>query len=76
MELIQSIGHMKPAQLREFYGLLQNYLNSNTDIDNWAKLTPQQKDKIESSIAMADEGKTIPLSAVTSRLRRKYGGND
>ena len=75
LELIQSIEHMNPAQLKEFYGLLQNYINSNSDTDDWATLTPQQKQRIERSISLADEGKTIPLSSVTDRLKQKYGKN-
>lgn len=72
LELIQSIEHMKVAQLREFYGLLQNYMNSNSSEDEWASLTNAQKERIELSIAQADEGKTIPLEAVTQKLRQKY----
>lgn len=73
--MIQSIEHMKLAQLKEFYGLLQNYMNSTSDIDAWAKLTPYERERIDRSIALANEGKTIPLSTVTKRLRHKYRGN-
>ncbi len=73
-ELLHTIEHMNIAQLKEFYGLLQNYINSSST-EEWDSLTALQKEKIERSIMLANEGKTIPLLTATSRLKRKYSSN-
>ncbi len=74
-DLLKRIEGMSIAQLKEFYGLFQNYFNSKNNVEEWDKMTAQQKAKIERGIAQADAGNTKPLNEVTSRLRQKYGLN-
>jgi hypothetical protein len=71
-ELLKKIDAMSITQLKEFYGLFQNYFFGNDILDEWDSMTAQQKAKIEKGIAQADHGNTKPLNEVTTRLRRKY----
>ncbi len=76
LDLVQKIEKMSGQQLKDIYGLLQNYFNSEDSIEEWDLLTAQQKEKIEIGIRQADAGQTKPINEVTGRLRRKYGLND
>ena len=74
-DLLKKIETMSPSRLKEFYGLFQNYSNSNDTPEEWTIMTALQKAKIEKGIAQADAGITRPLNEVTARLRQKYGLN-
>jgi predicted transcriptional regulator len=74
--LHQKIDSLSSRELNEFYGLFQNYLNGNDDVEEWHNLTVSQQDKIKVSLQEANNGKTKPVSEVTSRLRKKYTAND
>ena len=53
-DLLKKIERMSPSLLKEFYGLFQNYLNSNDTPEEWTTMTALQKAKIEKGIAQAD----------------------
>ena len=74
-DLLNKIEHMNLAQLKAFYGLLQNYFNSNEHVENWDTMTAMQRKKIEKGITEADSGKTKPLTEIVYRLKQKYGLN-
>ncbi len=71
-DLFKKIETMNLPQLKEFYGVLQNYFNSGDLHHEWASMTGQQKAKIERGIAQADAGRVKPVEEVTARLRKKY----
>jgi hypothetical protein len=75
-DLFKTIEAMNVQQLKDIYGLLQNYFNSNDNSEDRDTLTTAQKKAIEIGIKQADMGMTTPLSEVTSALRKKYGLND
>jgi hypothetical protein len=71
-DLFKKMETMSLPQLKEFYGIFQNFFNSNEGAEEWGSMTAQQKAKIEKGIAQADAGAVKPLSEVTSRLRQKH----
>ncbi len=73
-DLLNKIEHSSVHQLKEIYGLLQNYFNGS-GTEEWDQLSSYQKEKIEKGIREADKGITKPLNEVTARLRRKYASN-
>ena len=75
MDLWSKIEGLNMHQLKEVYGLLQNYFNSKDAVDEWDQLTALEKAKIEAGILQADEGNTKPVAEVLLRLRKKYGIN-
>jgi len=74
-ELLKKIDAMSIAQLKEFYGLFQNYFTGSDIAEEWRAMPAPQKAKIEKGITQADAGNTKPLNVVTTRLRQKYGLN-
>ena len=75
LDLLRKIEELNVRQLKEVYGLFQNYFNSNEHVEDWVNLTSAQKEKIEKGIKQADANITKSLTEVTTRLRRKYGFN-
>ncbi len=75
LDLHAKIDHADNAQVKELYGLVINYLNSNADSEDWATLTTQQQNAVLQGTAEADAGLGNPLSKINDRLRNKYGSN-
>ncbi len=73
LDILKKIDGLNPHQLKEAYGLFQNYINSTKD--EWAELNADIKQKIELGLREADAGQLTPLKEATGKLRRKYGLN-
>ena len=71
-DLLHKIEGLDAHQLKDVYGLIQNYFNAGDSTEEWHQLPPSFKEKIDHSIAQANTGNSKPLSEVTARLRRKY----
>ncbi len=74
-DLIDKIEHADSKQLGEIYGLLTNYFNGQTSVEEWDILTDRQKAAIEEGLAEAEAGLDEPASELTKRIRIKYGLN-
>lgn len=75
IDIVKKIEGLNMHQLKEIYGLFQNYFNSTDSVEEWDKLNSGQKGKIKEGIKQADANMTKPIAEVTGRLRRKYGLN-
>jgi len=75
VDLLDKIEHADFNQLKEIYGLVTNYFNSNESIEEWDTLTEPQKKLISKGLEQADAGLGTPLKEVNKRLREKYGLN-
>ena len=74
-DLLHKIEELNFHQLKDIYGLFQNYLNGKESVEDWDQLTLPQRQKIEAGVKQANAGQTKPLTEVTARLRKKYGLN-
>lgn len=72
-DLLHKIEELNFNQLKDIYGLFQNYLNSKESVEDWDELTLPQQEKIKAGIEQANAGNTKPVAEVISRLRQKYG---
>ena len=75
IDLIEKIEHADSNQLREIYGLVINYFNSNEPSEQWDMLPEPQKKKILKSIEQADAGLGTPVKEAIQRMRAKHGLN-
>ena len=75
LDLHNKIDNAASKQLKEIYGLVINYLNSNDTIEEWDTLTEAQKNKITQGLEQADAGLGTPAKDVIKRAREKYGLN-
>jgi predicted transcriptional regulator len=74
-DLLHKIEGLNLHQLKDVYGLFQNYINGQESVEDWDQLTLAQRQEIEVGIRQANAGQTTPLSEVTAGLRKKYGLN-
>jgi hypothetical protein len=75
LDLHAKIDHADNLQLKELYGLVTNYLNSNTDIEDWDTLSAQQQKALLKGETEAEAGLGNSLNKINERLRNKYGIN-
>jgi hypothetical protein len=69
IEIIRKIESLDSTKLKEFYGILHNFLNSKTDTDDWVGVSEIEKEGIESAISEFETGKGIPHSQVMKNFR-------
>ena len=72
IKIFRQLDSFDYAKLNEFYGLLQNYISSKNDVDEWIGVSAEEKQGIEAAIGEMDEGKGIQHSKVMSKFRKKY----
>ena len=72
LKIFRQIDSLEKNRLEEFYGLMQNYLNSKKELIDWAKLSEAQKKGIFDAIDEIESGKGKTNKAVVDKFRKKY----
>ena len=75
IDLHDKIEHADPGQLKELYGLITNYFNSNDDTEEWEAMPELHKKLIDKGLEQANAGLGSPLKEVNKKLRDNYGLN-
>lgn len=71
LRIFRQIDAFDAAKLKEFYGIMQNYINSKKDTDEWIGISKADQKGIEAAIHEIEAGKGIPHEQVMSKLRQK-----
>ena len=74
-ELQHTIEHADSVQLKEFYGLITDYLNSHDNDEEWDSINENQKAVILKGLEQADAGLGNSFAEINNRLKNKYGLN-
>lgn len=74
-DLLKKIDELNASQLKDVYGLVQNYFSSTVDTEEWDLLSPVQRAKINKGVAQANANLGSPLADVMLRIRSKHGLN-
>lgn len=72
IDLFRKLDGLKGKNLKEAYGLLINFINSGSSIDEWENLSKEQKDAIQLGLQQLDNGEGKDHGQVMSNLRNKY----
>ncbi len=72
LKIFRQIDSLERNRLEELYGVILNFINEKKDIDDWERLTEEQKQGIVDAIEEIEMGKGIPNEKVMSKIRRKY----
>jgi hypothetical protein len=72
LKLFRQIDTLDKSKLEEIYGVLINYLNGQSDISDWGKLSDNQKSGILDAINEIEASKGIPNKIVLDKFRKKY----
>ncbi|MEO6524478.1 MAG: hypothetical protein ABIN91_22530 [Mucilaginibacter sp.] len=73
-ELHQKIDEVNSEQLKQIYGLINNYLVSGEN-EEWDILTETQKSHILKGLDEAHAGLGNSLTDINKRIKAKYGIN-
>lgn len=72
LDLFRKLDSLKGSRLEEAYGMLLNYINGKSDIDEWQSLTLEQQEAIQMGIEQLDRGEGRNHLDVISNARNKY----
>jgi len=75
VKLFQQIDSLDNNKIEELYGIVENFMNGQVDMEEWDKLTFAQKQGIENGISELDADKGVPHNIVMDELRKKYGNS-
>ena len=68
LKLFRQIDSLEKYRLEELYGVLLNFFNGKKDVDDWNKLTEEQKQGLFEAIEEIESGQGIPNEAVISKV--------
>jgi len=72
INLFRKLDTLRGQRLEEAYGLLLNFINSKSEIDDWQNLTSEQKDAIQLGVEQLNNGQGRDHKTVMSDIRKRY----
>lgn len=75
LKIFRQVDLLDKSKLEDLYGILVNYLNGQNDLEDWMKLTDEQKQGIGRAIDEIDSGKAIKHQAIVEKFRKKYSND-
>lgn len=72
VKIIRKIESLDSAKLKEFDGILQNFLNSSIETNDWIGVSESEIEGIESAILELDAGKGTPHVQIMKNSREKH----
>jgi hypothetical protein len=72
LQIFRQVDALDASKLKEFYGLMLNYINSSKDITEWLSVTESEKQGIEDAIKELNDGKGITHEQVMTTIKSKY----
>ena len=72
LKIFRQVDSLEKSRLEELYGVFNNYINGQNDINEWGKLTKEQQLGIDDAIAEIESGMGIPHEIVMSNIRKKF----
>jgi hypothetical protein len=71
IKIFREVDALDAKKLKELYGVLLNFINSNTTED-WEKLSFTEKTGVNDAITEVNEGKGIYHTKVMDKYRKLY----
>ncbi len=72
LKIFRQIDSLEKNRLEKLYGVLLNYTNEKKGLDDWERLTEEQKQGIFDAIEEIELGKGVTNQNVISKIRKKY----
>ena len=72
LQIFRQVDALDASKLKEFYGLMLNYMNSSKDITEWMGVSESEKQGVENAIKEMNDGIGIPHDQVMLTMKRKY----
>ena len=71
LQIFRQVDTLDAGRLKEFYGVLLNYVNSKKETTEWIGVSKTEQKGIEAAIQELNEGKGIAHQDVMNGLRNK-----
>ena len=72
LQIFRQVDALDASKLKEFYGLMMNYLNSNRDMVEWIGVSDTEKQGIEDAIKQMNKGEGIKHEQVMANMKNKF----
>jgi predicted transcriptional regulator len=72
IDLFRKLDTLKGKRLEEAYGMLLNYINGKSELDDWQNLTTEQQNAIKLGIEQLNNGEGREHKKVMSDIRKRY----
>lgn len=72
MDLFRKLDSLKGNSLEEAYGMLINYINGKSEIDDWQSLTSEQQAAIRLGLDQLNNGEGRSHSDIMTNIRNEY----
>ncbi|MBC5836612.1 hypothetical protein [Flavobacterium muglaense] len=72
LKLFREIDTLDKSKLEQVYGLLFNFLNKETDIEEWNSLSQAQQNGLLIAITELDAEQGIDHQSIMDKFRKKY----
>lgn len=72
LKLFREIDTLDKSKLEQVYGLLFNFLNKETDIEEWDSLSQAQQNGLLQAVAELDAEEGIDHQSIMDKFRKKY----
>ena len=70
LQIFRQVDALDANRLKEFYGVMLNFVNSKIESDEWIGVIPSEQAGIEAATKELNDGKGIPHQQVLSNLRQ------
>lgn len=75
IDLFRKLDSLKGKRLEEAYGILLNYINGKTEIDEWQNLTIEQQSAIRHGVEQLDKGQGRNHKDVMADMRKRFAND-
>jgi DNA phosphorothioation-dependent restriction protein DptG len=72
LKIFRQIDSLEKNRLEELYGVLENFINGQRDINDWDKLSDEQQKGILNAIDEIDSGKGMSHKKVMEKIKKRF----
>ena len=72
LKIFRQIDSLEKNRLEELYGIFQNFINGQKDLDDWKELSKEQQQGLFDAIDEIESGMGLSHEHVMEKIRKKY----
>ena len=72
IDLFRKLDSLKGKRLEEAYGILLNYINGKSEVDDWQNLTAEQQSAIRHGVEQLNNGQRKNHKDVMAEMRKRF----
>ncbi len=72
LDILKKLDSLKDNTLEEAYGMLLNFINGNTGVEDWQNMTKQQQEALELGIEELKRGEGRSHKDVMTDMKKKF----